>query len=289
MKLDSIDLRKAFSEKPPELDFVWSGFLAGTVGALVAPGATGKSFWALEAAMAVACNVSEGDLLQLNPKHHGRVVYLAGEDPHAALKNRLHAIGQYLSPTAREDIAENLSLVPTVGSRLDVMADNQLKSIIELCSGSRLVVLDTLSRIHQLDENSNSDMAQLVSQLEHIAVKTGATILFLHHVNKGSAREGQTDQQQAARGASALIDNARWCGFVAKMTDHEAESLSDRVDGSAIGADQRGYFLRFGISKQNYGIQLPDMWFKKHDGGVLIPTSLRKSRKTGKGMQREVA
>ena len=64
-------------------------------------------------------------------------------------------------------------------------------------------------------------MAHLVSVLEHIAATTGAAVLYLHHVNKGSARDGQTDQQQAARGASALIDNARWCGYVAKMTSRK--------------------------------------------------------------------
>lgn len=57
----AIDLLSAFRLPPPELDFVWPGFLAGTVGALVAPGATGKSFWALEAAMSIACSVAGGD------------------------------------------------------------------------------------------------------------------------------------------------------------------------------------------------------------------------------------
>ncbi|WP_425335602.1 hypothetical protein [Pseudomonas syringae] len=37
------------------------------MGALVAPGATGKSFWALEAAMAIACSVAGGDLVGLAP------------------------------------------------------------------------------------------------------------------------------------------------------------------------------------------------------------------------------
>lgn len=46
----AIDVLAAFEHEPPVLDFLWPGFLAGTVGALVAPGATGKSFWALEAA-----------------------------------------------------------------------------------------------------------------------------------------------------------------------------------------------------------------------------------------------
>lgn len=41
----AINIMKAFQQEPPQLDFIWPGFLAGTVGALVAPGATGKSFW----------------------------------------------------------------------------------------------------------------------------------------------------------------------------------------------------------------------------------------------------
>ncbi len=60
----AIDVLAAFECEPPVLDFIWPGFLAGTVGALVAPGATGKSFWALEAAMSIACSVAGGDLAQ---------------------------------------------------------------------------------------------------------------------------------------------------------------------------------------------------------------------------------
>ena len=67
----AIDLRAAFENEPPVLDFIWSGFLAGTVGALVAPGATGKSFWALEAAMSIACSVAGGDLVGLGRRRPG--------------------------------------------------------------------------------------------------------------------------------------------------------------------------------------------------------------------------
>ena len=79
----AIDVLAAFECEPPVLDFIWPGFLAGTVGALVAPGATGKSFWALEAAMSIACSVAGGDPVGLAPARTGRVVYLAGEEPHA--------------------------------------------------------------------------------------------------------------------------------------------------------------------------------------------------------------
>ena len=71
----AIDLMWAFENEPPPLDFIWPGFLAGTVGALVAPGATGKSYWALEAAMCIACSVAGGDVLQ-NVQEHNVEGYL---------------------------------------------------------------------------------------------------------------------------------------------------------------------------------------------------------------------
>lgn len=286
----AMDMMAAFTHEPPQLDFIWPGLLSGTVGALVAPGATGKSFWALEAAMAVACSVAGGDLLQLNPQHTGRVVYLAGEDPEPALIRRIHAIGRHLNPQAREAIAENLTLEPIMGKRLNVMDVAHLRRVIDYCADSRLIVLDTLSRIHLLDENSNGDMARLVATLEHVAASTGAAVLYLHHVSKGSAREGQTDQQQAARGASALIDNARWCGFVAKMSEDEARRLSDRAcDRHPIGNDRRGFFIRFGASKQNYDPTPLDKWYERREGGVLVPVELMETSNEKKGGARDKA
>ncbi|MEO5793732.1 MAG: helicase RepA family protein [Rhodoferax sp.] len=289
----AIDILEAFQQEPPVLDFIWPGFLAGTVGALIAPGATGKSFWALEAAMSIACSVAGGDLVGLAPAHTGRVVYLAGEDPPPALVRRIHAIGQHLGHAARQAIAENLALESIMGKRLNIMDDAHLRRVIEYSAGARLIVLDTLSRIHALDENSNGNMAHLVAVLEHVAATTGASVLYLHHVSKGSVREGQTDQQQAARGASALIDNARWCGYVAKMTEQEAERMSDRgFDRSPIGNDRRGLFVRFGVSKQNYDATPLDRWYQRHSGGVLLPVELQDAASNGagkKGGKREQA
>lgn len=102
----TIDIENAFENEPPVLDFIWPGFLAGTVGALVAPGATGKSYFSLEAAMSIACSVSGGDLLDIVPVRSGRVVYMAGEDPATALLQRIYAIGQHLAPDARKTIAQ---------------------------------------------------------------------------------------------------------------------------------------------------------------------------------------
>jgi RecA-family ATPase len=271
----ALDILASFNNDPPELDFIWPGFLAGTVGALIAPGATGKSFWALEAAMAVACGMDGGDLLDLKPLYSGRVVYLAAEDPAPALIRRVHAIGKFLDPLAREVIAENLTIEPVMGKRLNVMDVEHLRRVVDYASGARLIILDTLSRIHNLDENSNGDMSRLISTLEYIADNTGSAVLYLHHVNKSSARDGKSGQQHAARGASALIDNARWCGFVTRMSDDEAVTLAYQDDDkSPVGLERRNYFVRFGISKQNYDATPLDRWYERKDGGALVPVDL---------------
>jgi regulatory protein RepA len=247
----------------------------------------------LQASMSVAgADVDGCDLLGLKPTRSGQVIYLAGEDPVQALHHRLFSIGKHLPADARIAIAQNLTIESIVGRRMNVMDARHMKYLIEYCAGARLIVLDTLSRIHQLDENSNGDMAQLVSMLEYLSVQTGGTILFLHHVSKGSASLGQSDQQQAARGASALIDNARWCGFVSKLTADESEKLSGDRAGTPIGEQQRGYYVRVGTSKQNYGSPTEDRWYKRAEGGVLLPADMQPAKlgtKPKKGGDRDEA
>jgi hypothetical protein len=267
---EKVDLVAAFSGPPPELDWVWPGFLAGTVGVLVAAGGTGKSYWALQAAMAVADGERNSDLLGLAPSHAGRVIYLTAEDPEPVLVGRVQALAQFLPAQARDAIAEHLVLMPLAGRRLDVIADKV--QLAALCAGTRLVILDTISRFHTLAENDNGDMARLVAELEHLATATGAAVLYLHHVDKSSSRNGVADQQQAARGASALVDNARWGGYLCRMSSAESARLADA--GRSIGPERRGYYLRFGVNKQNYGILPPERWYERREGGVLRPVAL---------------
>ncbi len=49
-----INILTALSQKPENLDFVLPGLVAGTVGALVSPGGSGKSALALQIAALVA-------------------------------------------------------------------------------------------------------------------------------------------------------------------------------------------------------------------------------------------
>lgn len=271
-----IDLAAAFANEPPQLDFIWPGGpLSGTVAAIAAPGGAGKSFWALEAAMAVSgAGVPGSDLLGLRPEVGGQVLYLALEDPEPVLQHRLFAIGQHLHQAAREAIADRLILLPMAGSRWKVDSQAGERWLNQAAAGMRLIIIDTLSRAHTLDENSNRDMGFLLHLLEHIATANGSTIMYLHHTSKAVSMSGLGDHQHAARGASVLIDNARWGGYIATMTPGEASKYRDPWTRRRLREEDHWRYVRAGASKINYCQPEGEKWFERSAGGVLIPAQL---------------
>lgn len=276
-----IDILAAFTQEPPELQFVLPGLLKGTVGALVAPGASGKSFLALEIAASIAATPFNKELYDgfgINPKSRGGVLYLALEDPSVVLQRRLHSMGQHIPPEHRAAMAFNLCIEPLLGNGLDLMRDDHLNWITQQALGKQLVVIDTLSRAHQMDENSNGDMSLLLRRLEAVGAQSGAAVLFIHHISKSASRDAQGADQFAARGASVLIENARYAAYLSKMTEKEAEKWSERMDGQALHSDRVSSFVRWGVSKQNYDVNPHEKWFKRSDGGVLLPAEIKPAR-----------
>jgi regulatory protein RepA len=269
-----IDIAAAFETQPKPLDFVLPGMLAGTVGALVSPGGAGKSMMALQLAILVA---GGADLVGFDATiSHGRVVILAAEDPAEALEHRLHALGAHLDASQRDLVNESVDILPLLGYAFDVMTQDWYDWVLEQARGTRLLVVDTLRRIHTLDENNSGDMAGLLSQLERIVRLTGCTIIFLHHSSKASAMQGQGDMQQASRGSSVLVDNIRWQSYMATMTRDEAKKYD-------VHEDRRGFFVRWGVSKQNYGKPIAECWLQRHEGGVLLPAILSGPRRKKEG------
>ena len=98
------------------------------------------------------------------------------------------------------------------------------------------------------------------------------------HEPDPAGQRGAGDQQQASRGSSVLVDNIRWQSYLSSMTSAEAEEWG-------VDDDQRRFFVRFGVSKANYGAPFADRWFRRHDGGVLKPAVLERQRKS-KGVPR---
>ncbi|WP_368642922.1 helicase RepA family protein [Castellaniella ginsengisoli] len=271
----ALDLMTAFTEPPPPIDFVLPGFVAGTVGALVSPGGVGKSWFALELGIQI---VGGPDLLGLGELPTGQVVYLPAEDPPVTILHRLHALGANLTAAQRRVVADGLLIESLIGRCPDILNQVWFDYLRQMAKGRRLMVLDTLRRYHLADENGSQPMAQVIGRLEAIAADTGCSIVFLHHASKGAAG----DQQQASRGSSVLVDNIRWQSYLSGMTAAEAEEWG-------VDEAQRGFFVRYGVSKVNFGAPLQDRWFKRHDGGVLKPAALERQKRRPPSKSKSVA
>lgn len=79
-----------------------------------------------------------------------------------------------------------------------------------------------------------------------------------------------------------LTDNIRWQAFLAGCTKAEAKE-------HGIDEARRGFFVKVGISKQNFGVPAPEVWMRRVDGGVLVPAHLKvtSSVARAKGKQQE--
>jgi len=191
-------------------DFVLPGLPAGKVGVLSAPGGTGKSFLLLELAISVATGVEL--LCGVNPGAPGAVRYVSFEEDETDLHNRLVAIFSYFDnaefPTERLFVSslEGKNLPLTVRDESFLAAAEWLE---EQCNGMRLVVLDPFSKLHESEENSNPEMKRLIQVLIATAQRTRCAILVAHHTGKTWTLNGGGDQQQSARGASAIMDDVR--------------------------------------------------------------------------------
>lgn len=270
-----LDHRLAKNERPI-LDFLFPGFRIGRVGGLVSAGGIGKSMLALELAVAVACPMTEANLLGIDIPKHGRVLYLSGEDDIEEFQNRMHSIHKILELSEKGDeivahLQENLEIVDLEDSPRDFLEYAVFEKFNTWAKGARLVIIDTLSMFHSGDENSNSEMSKLVSRFKLMAKRNNCCVLFLHHTSKGMAKDNRQDEQQSTRGASALVDNCRMISYLAGMSKEEYGRLKGENGGSMpFPEKERKRWVSFGISKQNGGGHVDPIWLTRAEGGVLV-------------------
>ncbi|MDF7456578.1 helicase RepA family protein [Proteus mirabilis] len=264
-----LDLRHAVEHEPAPLDFVLPGFKSGTVGALVSPGATGKTMLALQAAITVSGGPDMLDFSGMDTawqRTAGRVVFLTGEDPSDVLNGRFYSIGERLKEIEKETVFTNLHVAPLVGCGVDVMTIEWRRWLANVTRDARLVIFDTLRRFHKLDENDGGHMAGLLAYMEQLCRENSTTVLFLHHTSKAGALNSG-DAQQASRGSSVLTDNSRFQANLIGMTLEQAKQFN--IDESC-----RRNFVRLSFPKINYSAPIEDRWFRRGPGGVLEPAQL---------------
>lgn len=161
---------------------------------LAGPSGSGKSFLAIDLAMAVARGV---DWMGRRVERGG-VIYQAGESALGVRRRRLPAYSQHHGLVPSDDVP--FVLLPAVVD-LYGNTDHVTALIAEIRHWStrlsaplELVVIDTFSAATPgADENSAKDMTAVLARCERIRKETGAAVLIVHHMNaSGEKPRGHT-------------------------------------------------------------------------------------------------
>ena len=260
-RFKKIDILAVVNGPKIVIDFVLPGLPKKTVGMIIAPGGTGKSMLSFSIAAGVAAAVNSAGLC--GNKKTGKVSIFAAEDPDEIVKLRLQDFWATIPPDKRPLIAENLNIYPIIGQPIDLLdGDKTANDIIDAGQGSRLIMLDTLSRFHTGEENERKDAARVMRSLEKIAIETGSAVIVLHHTSKAAVLNGTGDMAEAGRGSSVFTNEARWIAFLKGMSENEANK-------HGITKDTAKSFVKFGCAKINYAQAFDEIWLKRGVGGIL--------------------
>jgi hypothetical protein len=181
-----LTLERVRDAKPTS--FLIEGFLAlESITALAAPVGQRKSLIALNVAHALCTGEPLFDYFKV-VKRPERVVYLCPEMGLSSFSTRLKQIGLL------EHVSKNLFC--------QTMDDTSVKlsELSEELSDS-VVIIDTLTRFVEGDQNSSEDMSKFAQQIFRLK-RCGATVLLLHHSIKGGSNALTLDS--AMRGSTEL-------------------------------------------------------------------------------------
>jgi hypothetical protein len=137
-----------------------------------------------------------------------RVLYLDEEMGVQKVLERLRKLGMRS--------AEGMGYLNRVGIRFDQPLD--VERIVKHCQsqGIGLVLIDSLVRIHGMDENDNSQMRKLYDAFKKL-LDNGITVLIAHHNRKGGT--DSTVKHEGMRGAAEIVAAADMAYSVEKQAN----------------------------------------------------------------------
>ena len=182
-----------YQSKPPVID----GLLYTGTYLFVGAPKVGKSFLMAQ----IGYHVSMGLPLWGYAVRQGTVLYLALEDDHRRLQERLYRMfGTDSTPDLRFAIC---------AKKLDNGLEEQLKKFILEHSDTRLVIIDTLQKVREngMDKYSYASDYDVITGLKQFADASGICLLLVHHTRKQQA-DDRFDMISGTNGLLGAADGA---------------------------------------------------------------------------------
>lgn len=233
----------------------------GGFGVLFGQSGSYKTFIALDLAYRVALGYSWGG----RAVKQGAALYIAAEGSIGGLKKR-----------ARAWRAENgVSAAPVaflphaiiLGSSDDADVEKLIALIDAMDPRPVLVIVDTIARCMDGDENNNRDMGAYVRAADRIREETGAFLLHLHHTTK---KDPFTERGASAlRGAAdTMLQVARRGNRVVLSCDKQRDDDDDfacSVEFRSVASERSGAIRLVPTEKVSTERRLPELAQRAYD------------------------
>jgi hypothetical protein len=193
----------------------------------------GKSAYTLSLAVDIACGV---DHLGQGAFRARKVMMYNAED---SLIEMLRRIGAYMflqkfTPEMRRMVSDNLSLLSGKDGRIKLASSDGRDVKIEhgafatmkkllIAEQVQVLVLDPLVATHDINENDNTGMGALVSEIGILTFDTQVATVLVHHDKKGlQTRATGEASMDDARGAGAIVSSVRMVLNVGEIKKSDA-------------------------------------------------------------------
>ena len=188
----------------------------------------GKSFLVAQ----LAYHVSTGKELWGYQVRQGTVLYLALEDDHRRLQERMYRM-------FGTDSSEKLFFA-TCAKQIGNGLEGQLKKFMQQHPNTKLVILDTLQKIREVgnEKNSYAKDYEIIGKLKQITDESGCCFLLVHHTRKQQA----DDKFDMISGTNGLLGSADGAFMLVKEKRTDQTATLD-VSGRDQ-KDQRIYLTR---------------------------------------------
>lgn len=185
--------------KPPSTQWLAQGLIArGDVHLLFGEPTVGKSWITLD--LAVGVSEGRGDWMGFPLLGgSGRVLYVDEENPVDVVLQRLRLLG------LSEQGESNLRFLHHPGIRLDKDPHALLEEVKDY--EPRLLIIDSLTRVHTKSENDAGEMSALFNDaIIPLAHATNTAVIMIHHAGKSDANpKFHKSSMQRARGSGDII------------------------------------------------------------------------------------
>lgn len=205
---------------PPE--YLIDGILpAGGLVGLYGPPNHGKSFAAVDMALSVAT----GRPWQGHPTKQGYVIYVAAEGG-VGMSKRVRAwVTEYAVDAKFAAVAWLTQALPIQSDSADM---NTLFERIndEINEQPALVIIDTLARCFDGDENMQEDMGKFIGGVDRLRREFDATVIVVHHTRLDADRERGSTAFRGAADTMIGVKQERKTGVITFTCDKQKDDES---------------------------------------------------------------